>query len=253
MTWIVCKATTGEDGITTVTASTPASDRYGDVVSSPWQLEKYKANPVVVWSHDYSLPPVGRALEVTMEGPNLVAKIQWDDSENNPLGKTVAHQFRTGFLSAVSVGFQPGEAVRRNALDESHPYYAERGSLFRDNELLEISAVPIPANPEALARRGMSDFERRHILEVEETEEGFLVLYARGSDASSEQADEGREEEGYKDEKEEENKSVRQELLRLLRGDEQVQAAIDELAEVRREASHGLEQSVITDIFGFSD
>ena len=208
MTWIVCKAVTGEDGITTVTASTPTSDRYGDVVSAPWQLERYMANPVVVWAHDYSTPPVGRALEVTMEGPNLVAKIQWDDSDANPLGQTVAHQFRSGFLSAVSVGFQPGEAIRRNALDESHPHYAERGNVFRDNELLEISAVPIPANPEALARRAMTDFESKHILGVEETEHGVQVLYARGGEMTEEQSVETPQEnelESYSDEDEDEN------------------------------------------------
>jgi hypothetical protein len=208
-----------------------------------------------------------------MEGPNLVAKIQWDDSDANPLGQTVAHQFRSGFLSAVSVGFQPGEAIRRNALDESHPHYAERGNVFRDNELLEISAVPIPANPEALARRAMTDFESKHILGVEETEDGVQVLYARGGEMTEEQSVETPQEnelESYSDEDEDEKKrleererrtitlhevrcaEIRRELIRLLRGDEQVQAAIDEIAEMRAEASCGISNAV-ADIFGFTD
>ena len=179
MTWIVCKATTGEDGLTRVIASTPTEDRYGDIVSAPWQLDRYRQNPVVVFAHDYNRPVVGRAVDVRLEGENLVAVIEWDDHPSNPLGQTIAHQFRSGFLSAVSVGFQPGIAVRRSQLDQQDPRHGERGNVFTDNELLEISAVPIPANPEALAKRSQSPWMRRHILEVEETEEGVRVLYAK--------------------------------------------------------------------------
>ena len=262
MTWIVCKATTGDDGITTVTASTPTSDRYGDVVSAPWALDRYRANPVVVWAHDYSTPPVGRAVDVRLEGPNLIAKIQWDDSPSNPLGQTVAHQFRSGFLSAVSVGFQPGQAVKRSSLDPEHPHHAERGNVYRDNELLEISAVPIPANPDALARRSVSPWMERHILSVEETDEGIAVLYARGEAPAEEPELEPIEEpieeptealaaKEDDDDEDERWRSVRDEMIDLIRGDAGVQAALEGVIDVRREAVCGI--SLIDDLFGISD
>ena len=262
MTWIVCKATTGEDGITTVTASTPTSDRYGDVVSAPWALDRYRANPVVVWAHDYSTPPVGRAVDVRLEGPNLIAKIQWDDSPSNPLGQTVAHQFRSGFLSAVSVGFQPGNAVKRSSLDPEHPHHAERGNVYRDNELLEISAVPIPANPDALARRSVSPWMQKHILAVEETDEGIAVLYAKGEAPEEPEteapeaeapAPEAEESQGYseKDDEDDRRRAVRDHMIDLIRGDAGVQAALEGVIEVRKEAACGI--SLIDDLFGLSD
>jgi len=267
MTWIVCKAVTGEDGLTKVTASTPASDRYGDVVSAPWSLDRYRANPVVVFAHDYSQPAVGRAVDVRLEGENLVATIQWDDHPSNPLGQTVAHQFRSGFLNAVSVGFQPGIAVRRSQLDTSDPFYAEKGNWFKDNELLEISAVPIPANPEALARRSLSPWMERHILEVEDTDAGLRVLYARPTEDQPEAEDESVAAEteaapSWLDDDDEKEKrslldevlerSLRDEVLDLIRTDTSIQAALAALADVRRETPCGI-TSVIDDLFGFSD
>ena len=137
---IMMKAETGDDGTTTVTASTPDVDRMNDVVAPSWDLSHYKNCPVVIWAHDYSTPPVGRAVSVELDGTTLVASIKWDDNEANPLGKTVAHQFREGFLSAVSVGFSPGDSGLVYGMNTP-------------NQLLEISAVPIPANPHATAMR----------------------------------------------------------------------------------------------------
>lgn len=140
-------------GLTTVVASTPVEDRYKDIVAGPWRLRDYRANPVVPWTHDYWIPPVGRAEHVREEDEDLMADIRWDDHESNPLGRTVAHQYREGFLSAVSVGFRPNKVTRRSEMPADHPHYGEKGLLFTDNDLLEISAVPIPANPKALAQR----------------------------------------------------------------------------------------------------
>jgi len=151
-TWMM-RTETAEDGTTLVTASTPEPDRMGDVVAADWNVGRYEGNPIIAWAHDYTLPPVGRAVGLTLEGDTLVARIKWDDNEANPLGQTVAHQFREGFLSAVSVGFAPGKSTARAELPEDHPAAGRAGFYFEQNELLEISAVPIPANAEALAIR----------------------------------------------------------------------------------------------------
>lgn len=151
-TWMM-RTETGEDGTTLVTASTPEPDRMGDVVAQDFDISRYEGNPIVAWAHDYTLPPVGKAVGLTLEGGTLVARIKWDDSEANPLGQTVAHQYREGFLSAVSVGFAPGKSTARAELPEDHPAAGPTGIYFEQNELLEISAVPIPANADALAIR----------------------------------------------------------------------------------------------------
>src|SRR5438105_1903827 len=36
-------------------------DRYGDSIDQKgWQLEAFRSNPVALWSHDSSSPPIGR-------------------------------------------------------------------------------------------------------------------------------------------------------------------------------------------------
>ena len=147
------EAREAEGGEVTVIASAPVEDRMGDIVEAPWKLERFARNPVIQWAHDYSLPPVGRATDISVENGVLMASIEFDESEENPLGRTVASQMRRGFLNAVSVGFAPGESVRRNSLDPEDPRFAADGFIYRNSELLEISVVPIPANPHAVALR----------------------------------------------------------------------------------------------------
>src|SRR5690348_396998 len=67
-------------------------------------------------------------------------------------------------MSAVSVGFRPTEEPKK-ILDEENNWTG--GYEFNGQELLELSAVPIPANPNAIMRafeeaegRGELSFER---------------------------------------------------------------------------------------------
>lgn len=125
--------------------STAAVDRHGDTVSqSGWKLDNYKKNPVVLFGHDQQSPPVGRAPIVVIEGDKLVAKgVQFTPKDLSPFGWMVGEMYRQGFMNAVSVGFLPSKFMEND----------ERGGLamdFEEQELLEFSAVPVPANPEAL-------------------------------------------------------------------------------------------------------
>jgi HK97 family phage prohead protease len=133
-----------------VTASTATPDRAEDIVDQSWDLTHYERNPVLVAFHDYGSFPVGRA-RAYMEGGALKAELEFDEDEVNPYGRLAAHQFRAGFLSAVSVGFRSKSMVPRAALPEDDPRYGQRGWLLKDNELYEISVCPVPMNPEAVA------------------------------------------------------------------------------------------------------
>jgi len=142
--------------VTDVIASTPDRDRVGDIVDQTWQLDSFKGNPIALWNHDASLGPVGRVVDIGLKDGNLVASILWDESPENPLGRRVAAQFRNGFLNAVSVGFRPHKVFSKVQLQEMDDDRADDlddyGMLLTDNELLEISAVSIPANAQALTR-----------------------------------------------------------------------------------------------------
>ena len=138
-----------KDGALTFTISSSNVDRDNDSISiDGWDLTNFKKNPVVLWGHDSSLPPIGRAMEVWADGSRLKAKVDFSPADMpHPLGMgfghTVARMFSEGFLHATSVGFQPKE----------FSFNEERGPMavdFKRQELLEFSAVPIPANPDAL-------------------------------------------------------------------------------------------------------
>jgi HK97 family phage prohead protease len=129
--------------------STAAVDRPGDVISQDgWELENFRANPVVLWAHDSHAPPVGKASDIRVQrdeaGERLRATAEFTPPDMSEFGHMVGRMFEDGFLNAVSVGFRPLEWT----------FNEERGGFmpidFIKQELLEFSAVPVPANPEAL-------------------------------------------------------------------------------------------------------
>lgn len=153
----------------TFVASTEAVDRYGDIIRvAGWQLENYKKNPVFLFAHDSRQPPVGKTVEIHIENnpPALVQTVEFADKETYGFADTVYRLFKGGFLRAVSVGFQPLEKPKF-LLDEEERI---TGYEFTKQDLLELSAVPIPANPEALGR-GMDPVHRAFALGVISDEE----------------------------------------------------------------------------------
>jgi len=120
------------------TASTDGVKRDGMALRHDrWLLENYQRNPVVLWAHDYSgrTLPIGRA-DVVVDGGQraLVTDITFDQADE--FARQVEAKYRGGYLHAVSVGWNN---VKRGG-DTWH-------------ELLDISAVPVPGDPDALIAR----------------------------------------------------------------------------------------------------
>lgn len=143
------RAVDEKTGTLTFVASDETIDRFGDVVRvAGWQLENFRKNPVFLWCHDHCMLPVGKVLDVRMEMepvPVLLATVKFTDEFE--FADTVRRLYKTGFLNAVSVGFM---------VNDSKPRNDEEGNLagweIISQELFELSAVPVPANPMALAR-----------------------------------------------------------------------------------------------------
>ena len=129
-------------------ASTEAIDRYGDSVQQDgWNLDNFQKNPVFLWGHDSTQPPIGKVISIAVKNNQLVATVQFATKDVYPFADTIFQLYRGGFLHAVSVGFLVSEyEIIVSDDDPSSPI----GAVFTAMELLEISAVPIPANPEAL-------------------------------------------------------------------------------------------------------
>ena len=141
----------GEDGgLLTFVVSTGAVDRHGDSVAPEgWRLEAYRANPVVLWAHDYRRPAIGRAQSVWREGGALLTRLEFAPTE---FGQEVEALYRQGYQQGVSVGFRPLRFEERRDARTG----AFLGIRFLEQELLEISAVPVPANRGALLERRSS-------------------------------------------------------------------------------------------------
>ncbi len=136
-------------GALTFVASTGAVDRYGDTVAPEgWRLDAYRENPVVLWAHDYRRPAIGRAQSVWRDGGALLARLEFAPTE---FAREVEGLYRQGYQQGVSVGFRPLRFEERRDARSG----AFLGIRFLEQELLEISAVPVPANRGALMERRM--------------------------------------------------------------------------------------------------
>jgi len=149
------RSSTDDNGITRVKAATGNELRSKDIDAGPWLTNHYDRNPVIIWNHDYTIPSIGRGLDVVAEGADLDASIEWD--MDDPLGALVGGKYARGMLSAVSVGFMPGRVRARAALEKTDTHYGPRGRVQYDNELWEISGVNIPDDRDALAPRSVGD------------------------------------------------------------------------------------------------
>src|SRR5262249_43244731 len=121
-------------------------DRYDEVIAATgWRLDTYRRNPVVQNAHSYSslVDTIGRSLITEVRGDHLFQRVQFA-VEENPIAKLAYGLYKGGFLNAVSVGFIP----RRWENGSQEAAYRRK---FVEQELLEVSAVSIPANPNALA------------------------------------------------------------------------------------------------------
>jgi HK97 family phage prohead protease len=149
--------------------STASVDRMGDTISvDGWKLETYRKNPVVLWAHDASMLPIAKASNVRVEDGKLKARAEFMPKEISGMSNAVFEMIRGGFLSATSVGFAPVKYAFSEAADRKF------GIDFIEQELLEFSVVPIPANAEALieARSSGIDIEpvREWALKLLETQ-----------------------------------------------------------------------------------
>jgi len=130
------------EGTLTAYVSTDARDRMDEVLLPDGaDMKNYKRNPVVLFAHDYQSPPIGKALWIKNDGDGIIAKVKFASTE---FAQEIFTLFKEGIMSAFSVGFIPKQWVDGDGEKKARRTYEKW-------ELLEFSAVPVPANPEALA------------------------------------------------------------------------------------------------------
>lgn len=132
--------------------STPGVQRDGHIIEQDgWRLENYRKNPVFLWCHNQRELPIAKATSVGLAsikgiGRSLVGDIDWETFD---FARLVQDQYSRGVLSAVSAGWIPTEGQYEYIKDDEGFY---SGIHFKEQELIEFSAVPVPADPRALQR-----------------------------------------------------------------------------------------------------
>jgi HK97 family phage major capsid protein/HK97 family phage prohead protease len=138
------KATQDEADPFRFIVSTEAVDRMGDVILlSGWRLANFKKNPIALFQHNASMP-IGRWEDIKAEGDALTARLVMAEFGTSPMINTIRSLLEQRILRACSVGFR---ALKVEPLEGS----TVGGLLFKEQELLEISVVSIPANQQALS------------------------------------------------------------------------------------------------------
>lgn len=135
----------GDGGPIRFVASTEGVARDGMIINADaWDLGNYTRNNVVLWSHDYfgTRPPIGRA-DVSVEKRQLIADVTFDNGD--AFAADIERKVRSGFLNAVSVGW--------DTLEMAPPQGADQPARITKADLLDISVVPVPADPNALKER----------------------------------------------------------------------------------------------------
>ena len=154
------------DRVLEFTGSDETQDRMDEVIRAEgWQLKNYKKNPVFQWVHDYHLPPIGKSIKtwVDKETKELKFHIEFADPDleypaNMPSPELVYRLYKAGILRAVSVGFIPLEKEMGEGADEEWGVPSKKPRrIYLKQDLLELSAVPVPANPNALVNAEESE------------------------------------------------------------------------------------------------
>lgn len=134
------------------TISKEVVDRDGDILrASGVDFSNYMKNPVFLSFHNSREFPLGKVTKFWVEGNSVKAIVYFptlEELSSNPeqasekakLVDFTYHCYKTGMLNAVSVGFIPLEWIE-----------TENGYDILKWELLEFSAVAVPANQDAIA------------------------------------------------------------------------------------------------------
>ena len=142
----------------TFVASDETVDRYGTVIMvEGWELANYRKNPVFLFGHNYTSPMsvIGRTMKIEKDvgAAELRIRPQFVPKEINPLAEMAFQMYahKPPFLNAVSVGFIPFETVDITEEEAKKLKSKIKPKLrFTKQDLLEVSAVVVPANPNAI-------------------------------------------------------------------------------------------------------
>lgn len=131
-------------------ASDSAPDRIGDrVFVQGMKTDGYASNPVMLWAHDHSQPPIGTG-KVWKEGEGDSTVLYFEPTfADTPRAREVKALVDQGVVKAVSVGVQiDAVATKQNATG---------GYDLTESSLYEVSLCAVPMNPGTVRVQSLAD------------------------------------------------------------------------------------------------
>src|SRR5262245_50462177 len=112
-----------------------------------WDLKAFRRNPVFLWMHSQDRP-IGTVKPIEVVDGKLMATVKFYDAGDSALSDYLWRLVKKRKLNAVSVGFTVKDADGYEAIRDENDRVT--GYRFLNQELLELSLVAVPANPNAL-------------------------------------------------------------------------------------------------------
>lgn len=133
----------GDDEVEVV-MSTAALARDGHVLlPQGGRLDNYRANPIVLWSHDPD-KPVGNSEDLVVQADRITARVRFAPLGISRKADEIRGLTKAGVIRAVSVGFDP---IEMEPLDPKRPRGGQR---IMEWDLLELSFVSVPSDTGAV-------------------------------------------------------------------------------------------------------
>lgn len=156
-------------------------DADGDkIMASGWQFDRFKENPVILWSHiRKEVPPVAKAVSIGIEegpnGPRGVLVAEFAQKEVHEFADTIYQLVANDFLRGMSAGFRIMETAKLTAEQAKAEGLGPMGIKATKQMLHENSVVTLPSNGNALAA-GLKSLVERGVVK-DQTARSFEKTY----------------------------------------------------------------------------
>lgn len=169
------------DRVLRFTVTTDALDRDHDVViPSGMRFDEYLRNPQFLWAHKHDQLPIGKCVRLELARGNRALVGDFEFARHS-FADQIFKLYNDGFLNAVSVGFRSlVSGPPSPEMLATRPELVKCFRVIKASNLFEVSAVPIPSNPEALRELTMKGLlsPEMHVQSAVRTEQDIVRAVA---------------------------------------------------------------------------
>lgn len=128
------------------------NSRGGRILTNGLLLDRFSRNPVMLYNHDAgdgwqedekaSEKVIGKWIDLRIEGDRLIGTPEF--AEGNDRAESIKKKVEQGIINATSLGLR----VLDHSYDPENMIFGQTDATITKAEILEISLVAIPSNPE---------------------------------------------------------------------------------------------------------